>query len=144
MRVRGVVCFVGVAMVLVAARGSQSPPRVEGVDMPVDVQQIFGRACQDCHSNQTVWPWYSKLPPISMLIAKDVDEGRAFMNVSKWSTYSKGRKLGYLASIASAATTGEMPPRRYTMIHGDARLSEAERKKIADWATAEMARVSHR
>jgi len=153
MRARGVVSFIAAAAVLLAgmelfhpaARGSQNQPvSVEGVNMPVDVSEIFARACQDCHSNQTLWPWYAYVPPLSMLIAKDVDDGRAFMNVSKWSLYSKGRKLGYLASIASAATTGEMPPRRYTLIHGDARLSDADRKKIADWAALEMARLSHR
>ena len=153
MRARGVVSFIGAVAVLCAgmelfhpaARGSENQPvSIEGANMPIDVSEIFARACQDCHSNQTVWPWYSRVPPMSMLIAKDVDEGRAFMNISNWSTYSKGRKRGYLASIASAAATGEMPPRRYTLIHGEARLSDADRKKIADWAAAEMARLSHR
>ncbi len=135
------ILFVGLEMMHPAAHGSAYRPVIEGAMVPVEVSEILGRACQDCHSNQTVWPWYARVPPMSTMIAKDVEEGRAFMNLSAWGKYSKGRKLGYLASIASAATAGQMPPRRYTMIHGDARLSDAERQKIANWATEEMRRL---
>ena len=150
MRWTGVVSLVGVAAILFvglemmhpAARGSQHRPVIEGAKVPVEVDEILDRACRDCHSTQTEWPWYAQLPPMSTMIAKDVEAGRAFMNLSAWSGYSRGRKLGYLASIASAATAGQMPPRRYTMIHGEARLSETERQKIADWATEEMHRLA--
>jgi hypothetical protein len=135
------ILFVSLEMMHPAARGSQYRPVIQGAEVPLEVGEIFGRACQDCHSNQTEWPWYAHVPPMSMLIAKDVEDGRAFMNLSSWQSYSKGRKLGYLASMASAATTGQMPPRRYTMIHGDARLSDSDRQKIANWATEEMRRV---
>lgn len=136
-----VILFAGLEMMHPAARGSQYRPVIQGANVPVEVGEIFGRACQDCHSNQTEWPWYAHVPPMSMLIAKDVEDGRAFMNLSEWGGYSRGRKLGYLASMASAAATGMMPPRRYMMIHGDARLSDSDRQKIANWASGEMRRL---
>src|ERR1700722_4808782 len=120
---RSVVCalFVGViagaGMLHPAARSPHYAPLLHGADVPVDISDIFSRACQDCHSNKTEWPWYSRVPPMSKLIADDVQKGRAFMNLSDWQSYSKGLKLGYLTAMSSAATTGEMPPRRYTLIH---------------------------
>jgi len=138
-----------VAVVLVAGAGLLHPaahsphyqPLLTGANVPVDVDKIFSRACQDCHSNKTEWPWYAQLPPVSTLIRQDVEKGRAFMNLCNWQNYSKGQKLGYLAAMSSAAVSREMPPLRYTLIHGDARLTNQERARIAAWATQEAARI---
>jgi hypothetical protein len=116
-------------------------PLIEGAKVPADVKRIFARACQDCHSDNTVWPWYSQLFPMSRLITADVQQGRAFLNLSEWQSYSRGRKLGFLMAISNAAVDREMPPFRYLIIHGDARLSDAERHEIADWATQEATRL---
>ena len=124
-----------------AVHVSRQQTVLPGASVPPDVGEILSRACQDCHSDKTVWPWYAHLPPMSGLIAKDVREGRAFLNLSNWGQFSKGRKIGYLMAMSSAAAKGEMPPGRYTLIHGDARLSERERLRIAAWATEEAARV---
>jgi hypothetical protein len=136
-----VLLIAGARMVHPAARSPRYAPLLHGANVPADVDKIFSRACQDCHSNKTEWPWYSHVPPMSKLIAEDVQKGRAFLNLSDWQSYSNGRKIGYLAAISSAAIAGEMPPRRYTLIHGDARLSDAERKRIADWVKQESARI---
>jgi hypothetical protein len=126
-----------------AAHSPRYQPLLQGAEVPPDVDQIFSRACQDCHSNKTEWPWYAHIPPMSMLIAEDVRRGRDFLNLSEWASYSKGRKLGYLVAMSSAAVEGVMPPRRYTIIHGDARLSEDDRRKIGAWATEEAVRLHH-
>lgn len=116
-------------------------PLLEGASVPADVQRIFARACQDCHSNNTQWPWYSNLFPMSHLIAADVQQGRSFMNLSNWQSYSRGRQLGVLAAISNASVERQMPPFRYLLIHGDARLSDAERRELAEWAGQESTRL---
>jgi hypothetical protein len=147
---KSLVCTAAVAMIAgagilhPATHSRTYPPLLHGADMPADINNIFSRACEDCHSDTTEWPWYSHVPPMSKLIADDVQRGRAFLNLSDWQSYSKGRKLGFLIAMSSAVTTGEMPPSRYTLIHGDARLTDAERQKIAAWAKQETARFTHR
>jgi hypothetical protein len=135
------VLIAGAGLLHPAAHSPHYQPLLTGADVPVDVDNIFSRACQDCHSNKTEWPWYAQFPPMSKLIAQDVERGRTFMNLSNWPSYSKGQKLGFLAAMSSAATGREMPPMRYTLIHGDARLSVQERNRIADWAKQEAARI---
>jgi hypothetical protein len=113
----------------------------EGASVPADIQRIFARACQDCHSNNTDWPWYSHIFPMSHLIAADVEQGRSFVNMSRWQNYSRGSQLGILAAMSNAAVEREMPPSRYLLIHGDARLSDADRHDLAAWARQESARL---
>ena len=139
--VAAVVMIAGVGMPHPVTRVHEAPPLMNGA-VPVDIDSIFSRACQDCHSNKTVLPWYAHVPPMSKLIADDVEHGRRFMNFSDWQSYSKGQKLGYLMALSSAVSAGEMPPRRYTFIHGDARLTDAERLRIASWAKEESSRLS--
>ncbi len=78
-------------------------------------------ACFDCHSNQTVWPWYSNIAPISWLVQHDVDEGREALNYSEWGRGQEGD------DSAELVREGEMPPFAYLLTHPDARLSGAAR-----------------
>jgi hypothetical protein len=116
-------------------------PLLQGSIMSKDVAGIFERACQDCHSNNTRWPWYAKVTPVSFLVAQDVERGRRFLNLSRWQNYSHGQKLGYLATMTAATSDQKMPPKMYTVLHSDARLSGAERQLIANWAREERARL---
>jgi hypothetical protein len=81
------------------------------------------RACFDCHSNETIWPWYSNVAPISWLIYRDVAAGRRRLDFSDW----KNIRLREPGEIASAITEGEMPPLQYLLIHRTARLSTTEK-----------------
>lgn len=78
------------------------------------------KACFDCHSNQTVWPWYSNIAPASWLVQRDVDQGRRHLNFSTWST-------GQGFQAAEMVSSGEMPPFQYLVAHPEARLSDAEK-----------------
>src|SRR6267154_1248755 len=71
-----------------AKRTVLEKPLMTGSNVPAPVRSILERACQDCHSENTVWPWYSHIPPISRRIHRDVERGRAFMDLSKWSDYT--------------------------------------------------------
>lgn len=97
-------------------------------------------ACYDCHSHETKWPWYSRLAPVSWLIADDVNEGRAHVNFSDWPT-QPDRAAKKLDRINEVLDYREMPPPKYTLIHAQARLTEAQRKEIMDWTTTAAAKL---
>ena len=92
-------------------------------------------ACYDCHSHETLWPFYSRIAPVSWLIASDVNEGRAHVNFSDWPT-EPDRAAKKLDRINEVLDYREMPPKKYTFIHAQARLTEAQRKEIMDWTAA--------
>jgi hypothetical protein len=84
-------------------------------------------ACFDCHSNETVWPWFSNLAPISWRLQRHVDEGRAKLNFSEWG--SREQETGEIVEVVSE---GEMPPWDYLLLHPDARLSDADTQALID------------
>jgi len=106
------------------------------VPVPPDIASILRRACQDCHSNQTVWPWYSRVAPVSWLIARDISKGRGELNLSEWGAYATRRKDRKLQEICQQVTRGEMPMPVYTLMHPQARLSDQDKKAMCDWADA--------
>ena len=87
-------------------------PLLVGSKAPKPVVTLFQRACQDCHSANTEWPWYSRIPPISGKIHEDVAQGRNFMDLSKWETYTSAERSGYLMAIVTATETHMMPPQK--------------------------------
>ena len=102
---------------------------------------LFERACQNCHSERTEWPWYSHVAPISWLIARDVQQARSHMNLSRWQEYSTDERLGLLSEIRSAVRNREMPKQRYLLLHPEARLTDQERLQIYEWTRTERSRL---
>lgn len=94
------------------------------------------RACFDCHSNETVWPGYSRFAPVSWLIQLDVDRGREEMNFSRWE--GKGETDTLAATIGKKIASGDMPPIQYRIAHPEARLSEAEKQQLIKGLTATL------
>jgi mono/diheme cytochrome c family protein len=89
-------------------------------------RELARQACFDCHSNETQWPAYSRVAPVSWLIQHDVDEGRAVLNFSEW---HRPQEEG--AEAAHALRKGEMPPTLYGLMHSRARLNDADRERLA-------------
>lgn len=120
-----------------------NPPVIEtetlefGSGVSEDVAALLTRSCSDCHTNKTVYPWYSKISPANRFLATHIEEGRAELNFSVWNTYDARRKSRKLKQICEQITDGEMPLPSYTWIHGDARLSEGDIKTLCDWTIAE-------
>jgi len=112
-----------------------------GSRTPTPILTIFQRACQDCHSANTDWPWYSRMPPISWKIHEDVARGRKFMDLSKWDTYTDSERSGYLLAIIAATESHIMPPAKYVWMHPRAKLSDAELRSVKSWALAERAAI---
>ena len=109
---------------------SNPPVAVEPAwDSPV-TRELAVRACFDCHSNETVWPWYSNVAPVSWLTQHDVDEGRAILNFSEWNGPTRRSD-----EAAETVREGEMPPLYYLPTHPDARLDDAELSALSDGLT---------
>ena len=90
-----------------------------------ETRKLFYRACSDCHTNETEWPWYSFVAPISWLVQHDVDDGRSHLNVSEWD-----RQKQHGDEAAEKVRSGEMPLWFYDAVHRDTRLSEDELKRL--------------
>ncbi len=99
-----------------------------------EVTSILKRSCYDCHSYQTVWPFYSYVFPISYLISDHINEGRSELNFSNWEKLSLKKKSTAVASILEEIEEGEMPIFSYTIIHRGARLTQTEIEILKKWA----------
>ena len=102
------------------------------------VRSLLRRACYDCHSNETTWPWYSHVAPVSWLVAHDVAEGREALNYSRWQAYGAGQRAELLDETWEEVAEGEMPPAAYLLLHPEARLDEADRTALRAWARESM------
>ena len=112
-------------------------PAVEGaISAPVEVQAILSRACYDCHSHETKWPWYSYVAPLSLLVAHDVHEGREHLNFSRWQTYAAKFQKHKMEDIWEQVSEGNMPLWFYIPLHPEAKLSDADLATLQAWATA--------
>jgi hypothetical protein len=132
------ILLAGLGVVLVAIQlvpVSRTNPPVEGnPTAPAEVQAILRTSCYDCHSNQTVWPWYSHVAPVSWLVASDTSEGRRHFNFSTWGRYSPEERAVILKRVVHEVHEGDMPPWYYTLKHTDAKLSPAQRATLEAWA----------
>jgi hypothetical protein len=102
---------------------------------PASVAASLRAACYDCHSHETKWPWYSRVAPVSWLVVSDTNEGREKLDFSDWpdETARAAKKMDRINEVLGYR---EMPPKKYTLIHAAARLTEVQRKEIMDWTDA--------
>lgn len=106
---------------------------------PQQIVTMLHATCYDCHSSETKWPWYSRIAPMSWLIASDVNEGRENLNLSDWprDPIINAKRLGRMSEIIGY---GDMPPKKYTAIHTDARLTDSQKKELTDWMDGQVLR----
>jgi len=111
-----------------------NPPVVADFDGPEEVRAVLKTSCYDCHSNETRWPWYSRVAPVSWLIAHDVEEAREHLNLSRWGTYDPARQEKLAEDMWKEVEDGEMPLLVYRLGHRDAALSDANKATLRDWS----------
>ena len=99
------------------------------------VTAILRRACADCHSHETAWPWYSRVSPVSWMIDRHVRNGRSKLNFSDWS----GPSPDQLEEIYGSVSKGKMPMSSYTLMHPEARLTPRDREILQEWADGKLA-----
>ena len=104
---------------------------------PREVAGIIERACGDCHSNRTVWPWYGHIAPVSWLVASDVNEGRSKLNFSQWNIYSPEMTRIKLDKICQEVKKGEMPPWYFLPMHPEAKVMPAEVSALCGTSAAQ-------
>lgn len=118
--------FLAIQVIPYGRDHANPPVRQEPTWDHPETRQLARRACLDCHSNETVWPWYSGIAPVSWLVQHDVTEGRAELNFSEWDRLQKEAK-----KAAEEVRDGKMPPRAYLLAHPEARLDPTERAALA-------------
>ncbi len=100
---------------------------------PEQIQHLFKSACYDCHSNETVWPLYSYVAPVSLIVGNHVVEGREHLNFSNWTIYDSEDHPGILKHIKKEITNNAMPLAGYTLLHPEAKLSDEQKTLIIDY-----------
>ena len=120
-----VLCCIGLQAFTLTRSYTNPPVVAEPVWDSPRTRELFMRTCGDCHSNETSWPWYSRVFPASLLVAHDVNEGRATFNVSEW-----GVRDNNSSEAAEIFLEGEMPPAQFLLMHPEARLTPAEKQEL--------------
>jgi len=126
----GFACFVCAQLVPV---GRDNPTVASSPSPPATVSRVLRASCYDCHSNETVWPWYSHVAPISWLVASDVHRGRKILNFSDWDRLGPDKQAEILADAQGEIEEGAMPPSRYLRLHREAKLTPETKAALLLW-----------
>ena len=103
-------------------------------EVPDNIAVMLKTACYDCHSNETIYPWYSYVAPVKWLVYRDTRVGREELNFSNWANMSKMDQATALSDISDEVSEGDMPMKIYPIMHAEAKLSDDDRQAITDWA----------
>ena len=142
------ICLAVVFALIQFVRIDKSNPPVEpektmeaAINVPPDIQQIMARSCNDCHSNKTVYPWYSNVAPVSWWLRNHITEAKRELNVSEYATYAPKKQERKLKEICEQVRSGEMPLPSYLIIHRDSVLSQSEIDAICAWTDGERKKI---
>ena len=114
---------------------AKSPADISNLyQVPGDVNEILDKACNDCHSNNTIYPWYAEVQPVAWWLNNHIEEGKDELNFSEFATYAPARQYRKLEELKKQIDEGEMPLSSYTLIHTNAKLTEAEKQALLNWS----------
>jgi hypothetical protein len=130
----GVVFAAAVAAIQFVPVERVNPPVESDIAAPDEVKKILRRSCYDCHSNETRWPWYARVAPVSWLISSDVSEGRREVNFSVWSQFTGARRARKFKEIVEQVEGNKMPQWYYVLLHPDAKLEARDKDILLNWA----------
>lgn len=127
-------------------KSSQPVVQAETLDsavaVPENVRGILDRSCNDCHSNKTVYPWYSNIQPVGWFLNDHITHGRSHLNFSIFNTYDVKRKVKKLEEVCEQVESKEMPLPSYLWIHRDSVMNEGDARILCDWSKSESAKLS--
>ena len=112
------------------------------VTVPANVNAILERSCNDCHTNSTVYPWYSNVQPFGWFLQNHINDGRRHLNLSQFGTYASNRKVKKRDEVCEQVQSREMPLPSYLWIHRDSVLSDADIKVLCDWSNEVKSKIS--
>jgi hypothetical protein len=104
--------------------------------IPGDVKTILVKACNDCHSNNTTYPWYSQIQPVAWWLDDHIQEGKKHLNISEFASYRLRKQYHKMEEVEEMLADGAMPLESYTYIHKDAKLTKEEKDKVIAWSKA--------
>ena len=110
--------------------------------VPDNVQQILGKACNDCHSNNTTYPWYSRIQPVDWWLQDHVNDGKEELNFSEFAAYKPKRQHHKMKEVIEQVKEGEMPLNSYTWVHKEALLTDEEKVILTTWAEQLRAEIA--
>jgi hypothetical protein len=116
------------------SEGDQPHAITKAYAIPSDVNAILVKACNDCHTNNTAYPWYSKIQPVDWWLDKHVKDGKRHLNLDEYTHRSLRYQYHKMEEVAEQVKDGEMPLESYTWMHKDAKLTEAEKNILIAWA----------
>ncbi|CAA9476227.1 MAG: hypothetical protein AVDCRST_MAG96-729 [uncultured Segetibacter sp.] len=105
-------------------------------NVPANVRTILDKACNDCHSNNTRYPWYNNVQPVAWWLDHHVQEGKRELNFNEFAAYPLRKQYHKLEEVTEMVEEGEMPMSSYTLIHSDARLTDQEKETLINWANS--------
>ncbi|MGQ0543214.1 MAG: heme-binding domain-containing protein [Blastocatellia bacterium] len=145
----GLILIVGTLFVMQFFRPNFSNPAIveaetlrASTNVPADVANLLSRSCNDCHSNETIYPWYANISPFSWFLADHIEEGRHELNFSEWNKYETKKKIHKLEEICEVVGSKEMPLPSYLWIHRGSVLSDADKKLLCDWTEIERVKLA--
>ena len=110
--------------------------------VPANVNTVLEKACNDCHSNNTVYPWYTNIQPVGFWMDDHVKDGKDELNLSEFLTYSPKKARHKMEEVVDMVKEGEMPLDSYTWIHTEAKLTQEEKAALTDWASALVTQIT--
>ena len=110
--------------------------------VPANVNTVLEKACNDCHSNNTVYPWYTNIQPVGFWMDDHVKDGKDELNLSEFLTYSPKKARHKMEEVVDVVKEGEMPLDSYTWIHTEAKLTQEEKLALTDWASALVTQIT--
>ncbi|MDG2432001.1 heme-binding domain-containing protein [Flavobacterium sp.] len=132
------IVFVGIQFIPTKRNQNDVVPNTDFMlvnKVPKDIKNNLQVSCYDCHSNNTQYPWYSKIQPGAWFMENHIKDGKTELNFSEWDSLSNRRKKSKLKSIISQIEDNKMPLSSYTLIHRNAIFSEAEKQRITTYLT---------
>lgn len=132
------VAFIGIQFIPTTPNQSDLVPETDFMlvnDVPEIIKKKLQVSCYDCHSNNTRYPWYNKIQPVTWFLEDHIKEAKAELNFNEWDSLSSRRKASKLRSIIKQIESGEMPLDSYTILHKDAKFSEAEVEEMISFIT---------
>ena len=126
--------FIALIVIQFIPMNRTNPASISEINTPDDLKTIFRNSCYNCHSNETVWPWYSYIAPASWLLVSDVNEGREHLNFSNWNTLDLSKQTKLREEIWEEIREEKMPLWQYRILHPGSKLSQEQKNLIRNWA----------
>ena len=131
-----VIILVGIQFIPVEENKSDTFSKndfINTTNPPEDIGKMLKSSCYDCHSNNTKYPWYDKIAPVSWWVSGHIDHAKEELNFSEWDTYTAKKKKHKLEEIVEETGEGEMPLNSYLWMHGEAKLTDEQVKQLKQW-----------